>query len=364
MSTDGFKNVTLTLIFEGAALNRDEKIGGNILSVKKLNIHGETRTFISKPAMRHYLFQTLWRTAGWQPAPVIERGQGEQKTVQFDLSQSNILSHPELDAFGYMFTIGGEQAITRKAPVGITKAVSLSSYEADIAFYANHDLVHRARQKGLSTNPNPYSKEEHISLYKVTFSIDAQFLGHDEWILSKEQPEDICNFDKLYEVVPIEKPDEETKRWKVPKDEQVIGWISQKDLGNDRFVIRFQASPEEKQNRMRAILEALKNGIYAQSSGEMNTIVPLFLVAGAVRLPSPVFHPHVEVRRDVSGWTVSGLADALRNAWIEQDSEKPIVYIQDSDRVRVENCLKASVLTKWEDFLNKVCPSKGSERRS
>ncbi len=84
------KNVTMTIIFEGSALNRDEKIGGNILSIKKLNVYGEPRSFIGKPAIRHYLFETLHHLNGWKPAPVIERGDRENKTVQFDLRNADI----------------------------------------------------------------------------------------------------------------------------------------------------------------------------------------------------------------------------------------------------------------------------------
>ncbi|MDH7604552.1 MAG: hypothetical protein QHH13_06605, partial [Melioribacter sp.] len=56
-SNNEIKNITLTMIFEGAALNRDEKIGGNILSIKKMNVNGEIKSFISKVAIRHYLFE-------------------------------------------------------------------------------------------------------------------------------------------------------------------------------------------------------------------------------------------------------------------------------------------------------------------
>ncbi|MGB9793087.1 MAG: type I-B CRISPR-associated protein Cas7/Cst2/DevR, partial [Thermacetogeniaceae bacterium] len=149
---DTIKNITITIIFDGSALNRDEKIGGNILSIKKLNVNGEVRSFIGKPAIRHYLFQTLKTGFGWKEAKVTGQGQ----VVQFDITQDDILSSEELDAFGYMYTLGGQTSITRKAPVGITKAVSLSPYEADLAFYANHDLVRRGHTQGLSVDPNPY----------------------------------------------------------------------------------------------------------------------------------------------------------------------------------------------------------------
>ncbi|MEM5820915.1 MAG: type I-B CRISPR-associated protein Cas7/Cst2/DevR [Candidatus Aenigmatarchaeota archaeon] len=172
------KHITITMIFEGSALNRDEKIGGNILSIKKLQRGNQTVSFIGKPAIRHYLFSTLQKAFGWKPAKVT--GQGE--VVQFDITQDDIISSPELDAFGYMYTIGNQASITRKAPIGITKAIGLDPYNGDMAFYANHDLVNRGTNQGLNVTPNPYNKEEHISFYKVSFTIDTDILGKDEWI--------------------------------------------------------------------------------------------------------------------------------------------------------------------------------------
>ncbi|MBW1974926.1 MAG: type I-B CRISPR-associated protein Cas7/Cst2/DevR, partial [Deltaproteobacteria bacterium] len=130
------KNVTVTIIFEGSALNRDEKIGGNILSIKKLTVNGEVRSFIGKPAIRHYLFQTLKNAFGWKEAKVkvtrvkvtMEKVTKQVPVVQFDIAQDDIITSEELDAFGYMYTLGGQTSITRKAPVGITKAVSISPY--------------------------------------------------------------------------------------------------------------------------------------------------------------------------------------------------------------------------------------------
>ena len=173
------KHVTITVIFDGAALNRDEKIGGSILSIKKLNVNGELRSFISKPAIRHYLFETLRKAYNWPQARVT----GQGKVVQFNVLSDDIVTSPELDVFGYMYTM--TKSLTRKAPLGITKAVSLSNYSQDLAFYANHDLVRRGKIQGLSSQPNPYTKEEHGSYYKVSFTIDSDIMGKDSWIVEK-----------------------------------------------------------------------------------------------------------------------------------------------------------------------------------
>lgn len=358
------KNITVTIIFDGSALNRDEKIGGNILSIKKLNVNGEIRSFIGKPAIRHYLFQTLCKKdpEKWKPAPIAERGSGNKKTLQFDLTRADIITYPELDVFGYMFTIEGERSLTRKAPLGITKAISLASYEADLAFYANHDLVMRRREEGYSeTMPGLYNKEEHVSYYKLTFTIDTEILGKDVWILgTKPEPNedkltiDISNNDKK-ELRGKRDSTNSTSSWKVVIDEKEKGtvtWTALKD--ENTFQLTFEVSDEEKKARICHILEAIKNGLYAQSSGEANTIVPLFLIAGAVKVPSPIFHPYIDVRKEDGQWKVIGVGDALKNSWLEKDGAQPIVYIQDCERLKVDEVSKGEAVRNWIDFLKKL----------
>ena len=356
---NNIKKVTVTIVFEGSALNRDDKIGGNILSIKKLNVNGEVRSFIGKSAIRHYLFQTLFKKdpQTWQPAPVSERGSGDKKTLQFDITQADIVISSELDVFGYMFTIEGERSLTRKAPLGITKAISLASYEADLAFYANHDLVMRRREEGYSeTMPGLYNKEEHISFYKVSFTIDTDVMGKDVWILDNApEPKGnsldltISNNDKKELDGNIDPSN--PNRWNINGK----GFVEWTNLHN-KYKVTFQVTPQVKKERTRAILEAIKNGLYAQSSGEANTIVPLFLIAGAVKVPSPIFHPYIDVRKEDGQWKVIGVGDALKNSWLEKakDGDQLIVYIQDCERLKVDNDLKSPTLTDWNEFLRKV----------
>ncbi|MCL6524840.1 MAG: type I-B CRISPR-associated protein Cas7/Cst2/DevR [Thermoflavifilum sp.] len=354
-NSNSVKNITVTIIFEGSALNRDEKIGGNILSIKKLNANGEIRSFISKPAIRHYLFETLNRSLGWKKAMVTEQGD----VIQFDITQNDIITSEELDAFGYMYTIGKEMSITRKAPVGITKAVSLTPYVADMAFYANHDLVARASNQGLDKSPNPYNKEEHQSLYKVTFTIDANMLGIDTWIV-KNKPEHNNNELK----VQIGGKEKSIKNcysrsgenfYEVKVDsEHIIGTINIEDISNASFYkVIFNVCSKKRIKRIKDILNAIKNGLYAQSSGESNTIIPLFIIAGAVKVPSPIFHPFIDVRKENGQWKVIGIDNALNNGWLEQDSNKPIVFIQGSERLKIGENIN-NYINDWNEFLKKI----------
>lgn len=333
-------SITLTAIFEGSALNRDEKIGGNILSIKKLKQGNQIRSFIGKPAIRHYLFQTLHRAFGWQPAKV--RVDGE--VIQFDLTKDDIISSPELDAFGYMFTIG-DKSITRKSPIGITKAISLDAYNGDMAFYANHDLVGRARQQDHSVQPNPYSKEEHISFYKVSFTVDTLLLGKDEWIVDE--------YDEITGIIGIEYKDgNQTKKLKIEKKYAAdLGKISSINTPDGKKKkISFCVSHEMKQNRICEILNAIKNGFFAQSSNESNTLTPLFLIASAVKIPSPIFHGYIDISCENGKYKVIGIADAIKNGWIESP-----VFIQESERLTIVNKTGLSnIIEDWDQFIRSV----------
>lgn len=369
------KNVTITIIFEGSALNKDEKIAENIHSIKRLSVNGEERSYISRPAMRHYLFNTLNRSYpnDWKKASV----RINNNVVQFDLTKDNIFTTAELDAFGYMCSFGkNTTSITRKGTVGITKAISLINYNQDMAFYANHDMVERARNEYPEAQPNPRQSQENMTLYKATFTIDSEMLGRDTWIV------DSFDFEKqndkliLKKIIPIEnknkgksknKEEKEEKEEKleintkgftiiiIRKDGSYIhhsstqqqghkGTIRITELDNGKFKIEFELSDYEKKKRICQILSAIKNGLIAKSSGEVNTIVPLFIIAAPVKIPSPIFHSYIDVKIQNGSINIIGIRDCLNNGWINGD-----VYLYFAERLGKPTIEKVNYI--WEDFL-------------
>ena len=478
------KNITLTIIFEGSALNRDEKVGGNILSIKKLQIGGKTVSFIGKTAIRHYLFSTLNKAFGWEEAKVT--GQGE--VVQFDITKDDILTSPELDAFGYMYTIGDQMSITRKAPIGITKAVALTEWNGDMAFYCNHDLVNRGTKQGLDVRPNPFNKEEHLSLYKLSFTIDAERFGKDEWVVegynydssnkklfltiqtpkyailkdvekeedeegnvvykigdkeiyiegkilkvskdlmesskkgkereaslkfksnylkeeeSQEGPQEnkkkkkgkkksnievkefkeeenfyIFSVSKepIYEEdkkqlkieIGLQKIIENVKKEKKDEKYKVNGSSIKIEKAGDKFKVIFEVSKDEKKKRIYEILTVIKDGLYAQSSGEANTIIPLFIIAAPVKVPSPIFHPHIDIEeiKETKSYKVKGISDCLKNenGWIAGK-----IYIFETEKIKCELKIKEiieelqkkqKITTNWNEFL-KECGLSNEEQ--
>jgi len=249
--TNNINDITVTIIFDGAALNRDEKIGGNIQSIKKLTIDNKIVSFISRPAIRHHLFNTLVKSYGWRESGVRLAKNG---VLQFDIEHYNIQNCEELDAFGYMFTIG-DISITRKAPVGITKAIALFPYNQDMALYSNHDLVNRGRLQGLeNVQPDLNNREENQSFYKLSFTIDSKILGKDSFICE--------NYDDKNKKIKISyKEDKETKTLEI-NVENITQFID----SNNKKKVEITLDDNTKKQRIRQILEVIHNGLVAHSS--------------------------------------------------------------------------------------------------
>jgi len=479
------KNITITIIFEGSALNRDEKVGGNILSIKKLQKGEKTVSFIGKTAIRHYLFSTLNKAFGWKEAKV----RLHRDVVQFDITKDDILTSEELDAFGYMYTIGEQMSITRKAPVGITKAVALTEWNGDMAFYCNHDLVNRAIKQGEDTTPNPFSKEEHLSLYKLSFTIDVERFGRDEWIVEdysyeasdkrliltiqtpkhailknveKEEDEEgnivykigekeiyidgknvkiskdlmepatkkkkeerislklkdnylaseteregkkskkpnieVKEFEEeenfyIFGVSKEPEYDEEKKELKIEiglqkiienveksqeeneykvkikkKEEEGFEATIKIEKAGNKFKVIFEISEDEKKKRIKDLLTVIKNGFYAQSSGEANTIIPLFIIGASVKIPFPIFHPYIEIEEIEKGksYKVKGISNGFKNSWLYENGK---VYIW-ADGIKInyeEGEIDKDKIEKieknWDKFLEE-CGIKNEEQKS
>lgn len=488
------KAITLTILFEADALNRDEKTG-NVLSIKKLTRGwGKTYPYISKYALRHYLFATLVKGSGWVPSPVRVLEEKGKKVVQFDLTSSNIISSAEMDIFGYMFTVGGELSITRKSPLGITKAIAYENWTGDMAFYANHDLAYRS-----NIAPIPVNREESKSLFKASFTLDLDNVGNEifriedsqydsdsktlilflrkgkefnleglkesedergkiwkvedefeiweaegliyfkpignnivgdyneeEGVLkinsdkiktSKREKKEFINVtriekegetiyffpylqfkpkegklllglsqtlgeveeitkDKEYKlhkevclknveeiesekkykaligshtlIIEVKKENEKEKCYIQKKE---LGEIIKKDFKNGelRMVFNKEAgkikiggksahfilSQEEKKERIMEILNAIYNGLYYHSSGESPGIVPLFLIAGIIKVPIPVFHSFVDIEfykqdcRPKFKVRENLLKNGVSNGWIENyDNGKRLIFIE------------------------------------
>lgn len=73
--------ITLTIVFEGMNLNRDEGVGGNMQSLKKLHRgDGLVYTFMSRQALRYAISKKLIEEFGWKEAEVTRHGEEKQKT--------------------------------------------------------------------------------------------------------------------------------------------------------------------------------------------------------------------------------------------------------------------------------------------
>lgn len=158
-------------------------------------------------------------------------------------------------------------------------------------------------------------------------------------------------------------------------------------MPSGKYRVTFRLSEEKKKERLRQLLEAIKNGFAVQSSNELNSLVPLFLVAAMVKVPSPVFHPYLHIAKRCDGTVrVLGLADGLKNSWLVKNAKggegktgeqggggdvkgegvNSSVYIFKSSRVSwsEESGFRKEFTENWEDFLRNFGIQNGSTNQS
>ncbi|MFH7882504.1 MAG: type I-B CRISPR-associated protein Cas7/Cst2/DevR [Candidatus Aenigmatarchaeota archaeon] len=340
--------ITLTIVFEGMNLNRDEGVGRNVQTLKKLHRgDGLVYTFMSRQALRYAISKKLIEEFGWKETEVTRRGEGEKKTNQFDMSKANIIEYEEMDFFGYMYTIGGENAFVRSAVCKLTPAISLEKFSFDQSFNTNHEMVKRAIKCGEESVPNLWQTEDHLSLYKYSFVIDLDKVGkmddkEKKIVLEKK---DAAEFLKGYEKYMSNEDKEKCKSLTegeyslnkngkiiekiiLNKNGKIIGKIILKEKNEEKeteskeetkkrekqkatsyeIEIEINLPVEEKIRRIVDFLKAIKT-LSRGIQGNINSLAPLFVIGGIISAKTPLAYPLVELIPGTSRKLNKGMID-------------------------------------------------------
>ena len=265
------KGLTFTAIFLAESANYGEGIG-NVATLKKISRNrGEQYTYISRQAIRYNIVEQL----GENKANVKAEGSGDKKVVQFS-AETTIKDYPELDFFGYMKTIKGDNSKNRSAIVRLSNAVSLETFKGDLEFLTNKGLVDRI-DRNEKVFPNIAQAEIHKSYYKYTVTIDLDKIGIDE-----------------LDGIEIEN--------------------------------------EEKARRVNKLLDTISL-LYRDIRGRREDLKPLFIIGGVYDIKNPFFENVVDVRNNkiLVEKLTSGIYD-----FIENDTAAGIVKEQFENDTEIE----------------------------
>ena len=265
------KGLTFTAIFLAESANYGEGIG-NVATLKKISRNrGEQYTYISRQAIRYNIVEQLDENK----ANVKAEGSGDKKVVQFS-AETTIKDYPELDFFGYMKTVKGDNSKNRSAIVRLSNAVSLETFKGDLEFLTNKGLVDRI-DRNEKVFPNIAQAEIHKSYYKYTVTIDLDKIGVDE-----------------LDGIEIEN--------------------------------------EEKARRVNKLLDTISL-LYRDIRGRREDLKPLFIIGGVYDIKNPFFENVVDVRNNkiLVEKLTSGIYD-----FIENDTAVGIVKEQFENDTEIE----------------------------
>ena len=265
------KGLTFTAIFLAESANYGEGIG-NVATLKKISRNrGEQYTYISRQAIRYNIVEQLDENK----ANVKAEGSGDKKVIQFS-AETTIKDYPELDFFGYMKTIKGDNSKNRLAIVRLSNAVSLETFKGDLEFLTNKGLVDRI-DRSEKVFPNIAQAEIHKSYYKYTVTIDLDKIGIDE--------------------------------------------LDEIEIEN-----------EEKARRVNKLLDTISL-LYRDIRGRREDLKPLFIIGGVYDIKNPFFENVVDVRNNkiLVEKLTSGIYD-----FIENDTAAGIVKEQFENDTEIE----------------------------
>ena len=265
------KGLTFTAIFLAESANYGEGIG-NVATLKKISRNrGEQYTYISRQAIRYNIVEQL----GENKANVKAEGSGDKKVVQFS-AETTIKDYPELDFFGYMKTVKGDNSKNRSAIVRLSNAVSLETFKGDLEFLTNKGLVDRI-DRNEKVFPNIAQAEIHKSYYKYTVTIDLDKIGIDE--------------------------------------------LDEIEIEN-----------EEKARRVNKLLDTISL-LYRDIRGRREDLKPLFIIGGVYDIKNPFFENVVDVRNNKI--LVEKLTTGIYD-FIENDTAVGIVKEQFENDTEIE----------------------------
>lgn len=226
---NSIKGLTMTFVFEAESANYGEGIG-NVTSLKKLSRNGgRAYTYISRQALRYNIINQM----GCDNTPL----DLYKDVIQF-APDATIKDYPEIDLFGYMKTI--KPTRTRPAVTRLSNAIALETFNADLDFLTNKNLLDRYNEdvSKKKNGSNISQSEIHKSYYSYTITIDLDKVGIDK---------------------------------------------------NDKIEIE----NSEKAERVKKLLDAVKF-LYRDIKGRRENLSPIFAIGGVYSIKNPFFENRVK----------------------------------------------------------------------
>lgn len=226
---NSIKGLTMTFVFEAESANYGEGIG-NVTSLKKLSRDsGRAYTYISRQALRYNIINQM----GCDNTPL----DLYKDVIQF-APDATIKDYPEIDLFGYMKTI--KPTRTRPAVTRLSNAIALETFNADLDFLTNKNLLDRYNEdvSKKKNGSNISQSEIHKSYYSYTITIDLDKVGIDK---------------------------------------------------NDKIEIE----NSEKAERVKKLLDAIKF-LYRDIKGRRENLSPIFAIGGVYSIKNPFFENRIK----------------------------------------------------------------------